>query len=292
MRSFSYVAAKSVDEAVAALAAAGLQGRALAGGTDILVQMREGRRSVDTLVDVKGLVELNVLSAEPGKGLRLGAAVPCYRIYEDPMIRAHYPALIDCTALVGSVGIQGRATVGGNLCTSSPAADTIPALIALGGVCRIVGPRGERRIPVEEFCTGPGRNTLEPGELLVEVDIPEPRPRSGAFSLRFIPRNEMDIAVVNAAASVELGASERRFVGGRVAVGAVAPTPLYVAEAVELLSGAPVSEETFARVAEAAQRATSPITDMRGTREQRLHLVGVLVRRALSGAVERAKEGN
>ncbi len=292
MRNFTFVTAQSLSEAVSVLASAGPTGRPLAGGTDILVQMREGRRVIDTLVDVKKIPEVNVLSYSPGAGLRLGAAVPCYRIYEDPHVQRYYPALVDCTSLVGSIGIQGRATVGGNLCTSSPAADTIPALIALGATCRIVGPHGERSVPVEQFCTGPGRNQLQTGELLVEVNIPEPAPHSGAYSLRFIPRNEMDIAVVNAAAQIQLDSSGERILTGRVAIGAVAPTPLFIEEAQALLKSAPPSEETYERVAQAAQRAAVPISDMRGTKEQRYHLVGVLVKRALRGAVERARSNS
>lgn len=289
MRSFNYVAASSVDQAVTQLAQAGLTGRVLAGGTDVIVAMREGRRVVDTLIDIKSVADANVLHYDPATGLHLGAVVPCYRIYEDPEIRRLYPALIDCASLIGGTGIQGRATVGGNLCNASPAADTIPALIALGAVCKVAGPQGLRDIPVERFCVAPGRNALQAGELLVEIMLPPPVPRSGAYFLRFIPRNEMDIAVVNAAASVQLAEDGETIAAARLAVGAVAPTPLLVTEAATVLAGAPATAESFERAAEAAQRAAQPITDMRGTKEQRRHLVGVLTRRALQGALERAR---
>lgn len=289
MRNFTYVTPGSVAEAVTQLAEAGLEGRALAGGTDVIVQMREGRRVVDTLVDVKGISELNTLRFDSIGGLRLGAAVPCCRIYEDADVRRYYPALVDGTSLVGGTGIQGRASVGGNLCNASPAADTIPSLIALGGVCKIANAAGGREVAVERFCVAPGRNALEVGELLVEIALPPPQPHSGAFFLRFIPRNEMDIAVVNVAAHLQLDEGGQTIRSARLAVGAVAPTPLLVTEAARVLEGAPATAASFARAAEAAQRAAQPITDMRGTREQRLHLVGVLTRRALEGALNRAR---
>jgi xanthine dehydrogenase FAD-binding subunit len=289
VRSFNYVAANSVEQAVTQLAQAGLEGRVLAGGTDVIVAMREGRRVVDMLIDIKAVADVNVLRYDPATGLRLGAAVPCYRIYEDQEIRRLYPALIDCASLIGGIGIQGRASVGGNLCNASPAADTIPALIALGAMCKVAGPQGRREIPVEQFCVAPGRNALQPGELLVEIALPPPAPRSGASFLRFIPRNEMDIAVVNAATSVQLAEDGETIEAARLAVGAVAPTPLLVTEVAPLLAGAPATVESFERAAEAAQRAAQPITDMRGTKEQRRHLVGVLTRRALQGALERAR---
>jgi CO/xanthine dehydrogenase FAD-binding subunit len=289
VRNFNYVAAGSVEQAVAALAQAGLEGRLLAGGTDVIVQMREGRRVVDTLVDIKRIPDVNVLVFDQNTGLRLGAAVPCHRIYEHPDVRRWYPALIDSASLVGGTGIQGRATVGGNMCNASPAADTIPTLIALGAICKVAGPVGWRDIPAENFCVAPGRNALEAGEMLVELVLPPPQPNSGAFFLRFIPRNEMDIAVVNAAAHLQLEEDGATIRWARLALGAVAPTPLLVAEAAALLAGAPASDETFAKAAAAAQEAAQPITDMRGTKEQRRHLVGVLTRRALEGALTRAR---
>jgi carbon-monoxide dehydrogenase medium subunit len=289
VRNFNYIAAGSLDLAVNQLTQAGLEGRVLAGGTDLIVAMREGRRVVETLIDIKSISDLNVLEYDPESGLRLGAAVPCHRIYEHPDVRRWYPALVDSTSLIGGTGIQGRASVGGNLCNASPAADTIPTLMALSAVCKVAGPQGRREIPIEEFCVAPGRNALQAGELLVELVLPPPAPGSGAFFLRFIPRNEMDIAVVNAAASLQLDEDGQTIRAARLAVGAVAPTPLLIDEAANVLVGARASEESFARAAEAAQRAAQPISDMRGTNVQRRHLVGVLTRRALQGALERAR---
>jgi CO/xanthine dehydrogenase FAD-binding subunit len=289
LQAFDYAAVQSIGEAVSLLAKHGDQARPLAGGTDIIVAVREGRRQVAMLVDIKGIPEVNQLAYDASQGLTLGAAVPCYRIYEHQEIAATYPGLIDAVSLVGGTAIQGRASVGGNLCNASPAADTTPALIVHRAVCVIAGPNGRREMPVEQFCTGPGRTALQPGEFLVALRMPSPPRHFGAQYLRFIPRNEMDIAVVGVGASVVLNQDQSSFVSGRVALGAVAPTPLLVETAAEL-SGKAVSDETIQQAAEAAQAAARPIDDMRGTAQYRRHLVGVLTRRALRGAIQRAKE--
>jgi carbon-monoxide dehydrogenase medium subunit len=290
LEAFDYAAARSVDEAVSLLARQGDQARVLAGGTDIIVQVREGRRKVAMLVDIKGIPETNQLSYDATQGLTIGAAVPCYKIYERQDIAAAYPGLIDAVSLVGGIQIQGRATLGGNLCNASPAADTTPALIVHNAICVIAGPNGRREIAVEQFCTGPGRTALETGEFLVSLRMPPPEANFGAHYLRFIPRNEMDIAVVGAGASVVLNRQHTSFVSARVALGAVAPTPLLVETAAAALIGKPVSDETIQQAAGAAQAAARPIDDMRGTVQYRRHLAGVLTRRALRGAIQRVKE--
>jgi carbon-monoxide dehydrogenase medium subunit len=288
MRAIQYAAPESVRDAVALLNEFGARARVLAGGTDLIVQAREYLREVDVMVDAKRIPELMELSFDPQKGLTLGAAVPCYRVYHDATVVKQYPGLIDAVSIIGGTAIQGRASVGGNLCNSGPAADSIPALIVHAASARIAGPGGERSVPVEQFCTAPGRNVLAPNEMLVSLHLPPPPPRFGARYLRFIPRNEMDIAEVGVGASVILNSSGDTFVAARVALGAVAPTPLFVPEAGAALAGKAVSEETIAAAAAAAQAAARPITDMRGTVEHRRHLVGVLTRRALQEAVERA----
>ncbi|MHC4878648.1 MAG: FAD binding domain-containing protein [Planctomycetota bacterium] len=222
-------------------------------------------------------------------GLRLGAAVPCYRIYGCPEISQHYAALTDSCRIIGGIQIQSRASVGGNLCNSGPAADSIPSLIALGGVCVIAGRGGQREVAVEDFCTGPGQNVLEAGELLVEIRLPARAANSGSHYRRFIPRNEMDIAVVGVGASVDLDESGQNFASARIALGAVAPTPLFAQAASEALTGQPVNDETIAKAAAAAKELATPITDMRGTADYRTHLVGVLTERVVSAAVSRAR---
>jgi carbon-monoxide dehydrogenase medium subunit len=291
MKDIDYAAPKTLAEAVALLKDKGDRARVLAGGTDIIVQVREHRRDLDLLVDVKNIPEVNELAYEPKKGLRLGAAVPCYRIYESAEVAKAYPGLIDAVSLVGGIQIQSRASVGGNLCNGSPAADTIPPLIVLEGTCVIAGPKGTRQVPVEKFCTAPGRTVLEQGELLVRIELPPPKVNSGAHYLRFIPRNEMDIAVAGAAASVSLDDQKNRCVAARIALAAVAPTPLLVADAGAALVDGAITATLIDKAASLAQAAAKPISDMRGDADYRRHLVGVLVRRALTGAIHRAKNG-
>jgi CO/xanthine dehydrogenase FAD-binding subunit len=287
----AYIPATSIDEAVRALQEGGEFARVLSGGTDVIVQAREGRRNVGMLVDIKQIPEANVLSYDPQTGLTLGATVPCYKIYGNETIARLYPCLVDSASLIGGIQIQSRASLGGNLCNSSPAADSIPTLIALEATCTIVGPEGSRMLPAEEFCISPGRNAMQAGEMLVSFHFPPPRLRSGARFLRFIPRNEMDIAVVNAAVSLSLNERRDTIEQARVAVGAVAPTPLLVKAAGDALAGVPATAEGIAPAVEAARAAARPISDMRGSIAQRRHLVGVFVRRAIEGAIERAKAG-
>ena len=289
MEAIEYTATKSIDEAVAALAAKGERARVLAGGTDILVQLRGGRRSVDLLVDVKDIPELNQLTYTPQKGLILGAAVPCYRIYQDQTLASAYPGLIDAAALIGGIQIQGRASIGGNVCNSAPSGDSIPPVIVLGGVCNIAGPNGTRQVASEDFCTGPGSNVLQPGELLVSINFPPPQAYAGANYLRFIPRNEMDIAVAGVGSSVVLDPGGQKFVSARIALASVAPTPVLSRQASESLVGKAVSEEAIEEAAQLAMADAKPINDMRGTIRQRIHLVGVLTRRSLRIAIQRAR---
>jgi len=290
MKAFDYAAPRSVAEAVALLAEKGDRARILAGGTDIIVQVREARRDLDLLVDAKSIPEANELSFDPRRGLRLGAAVPCYRIYEHTDVRRVYPGLIDAVELVGGIQIQSRASVGGNLCNASPAADTIPPLIVYEAVCGIAGPGGSREVPVDQFCISPGRTVLKRGEFLVRLTLPPPKPHSGAHYQRFIPRNEMDIAVVGAGASVTLDPSRTRCVAARVALAAVAPTPLLVPAAGAALVDGALSDSLIDKAAALAQAAARPISDMRGDADYRRHLVGVLTKRALTRAIARAKE--
>jgi carbon-monoxide dehydrogenase medium subunit len=289
MTEFDYVAPRSLDEAVAVLAERGASARVLAGGTDLIVQERERRRDVSVMVDVKSVPETMELKLGADGSLRVGAAVPCATIYNNEEVAKRFPALIDSAALIGGIQIQSRASLGGNLCNSSPAADATPTLIALGARCEIAGPSGRRSLPVEEFCTGPGQNALALDELLVALNIPAPAPNSGAAFERFIPRNEMDIAVANVAASITLSSDGSAFEAARVAIGAVAPTPLLVKEAGDALVAKPVSDATIEAAAKAASDAARPITDMRGSVAQRKHLAGVLTRRVINAAIERAK---
>jgi len=289
LQAFDFASATTVDEVVALLQEKGDRARVMCGGTDLLVALREGRRKAELVIDVKRIPETTTLSFDPQKGLTLGAAVPCYRMYDDKAVAAAYPGLIDSASLIGGVQIQGRASMGGNLCNASPAADSIPTLIAHAAVCQIAGPNGRREVPVEDFCIAPGRTVLQPGEFLVALSIPAPQAGFGAAYLRFIPRNEMDIAVVGVGAAVQLDESRSKFVSARIALGAVAPKPLFVPAAGDALAGQPVNADSIAKAVQIAQDTAKPISDMRGTAEYRKHMVGVMTRRTLEKAIERAK---
>lgn len=289
MKDIEYAAPRSIAEAVQLLNERGDRARILAGGTDLIVQVREYRRDLDVMVDVKRVPEATALTFDAKSGLRIGAATPLCRIYEHADVKARYPGLIDAASLVGGIQIQSRATLGGNLCNASPAGDTIPALIALDATCVVVGSGGTRELPVADFCLAPGKTALQSGEFLLALQLPAPKPRSGAAYLRFIPRNEMDIAVVGVGVAVELDAAQTRAVSARVALAAVAPRPLNVAEAAAVLTSGPWSDALMEQAAAKAQAAATPISDMRGDADYRKHLVAVLVKRALGVAVQRAR---
>ena len=289
MRDFEYECPGSLDAAVALLAEQNGSARPLAGGTDLIDHIRTERLAPDVVIDIKRIPELNVLE-HTDDGLRLGAVVPCWRICADESIRTRYSALYDSSSIIGGIQIQNRASVGGNLCNAGPAADSTPSLIALDATCVITGPGGSREVPVESFCVSKGETVLERGELLVELRFP-PRPsRSGSHYRRFIPRNEMDIAVVGVGASVTLDEAGETITDARVALGAVAITPFLAQEVNEALIGKPATDETYAAAGEVARGIISPITDMHGTREFRLHLTGVLVERVVREAVRRARD--
>jgi aerobic carbon-monoxide dehydrogenase medium subunit len=286
LHEFQYESPSTLDAAIKLLSTFGQKARPICGGTDIIIQMRAGMRRPECIVDVKQIPELTQLKFDPKTGLRLGAAVSCVDFYENPAMQKHYPGLTEAAHLIGSVQIQNRASIGGNLCNGSPAADTTPALIALGAVARIAGPKGTREVAVEKFVTAPGRTVLEPGELLVELLIAPPKPHSSDAYLRMIPRNEMDIAIVGVGASVRLDGD--RCTAARIALAAVGPTPIFAAKASESLVGRKLDDAAIERAAMLAIEAASPIDDMRGTGEYRRHVTGVLTRRTLKIAAERA----
>ena len=282
-----YEAPLTVQDAVALLAEDN-DARILAGGTDLLVQVRSGRPAPSAFVDIKRIPEMSQLEID-GEGLRCGAGVPAAVIFENETVHSLWPGLAEATDLIGSTQIQGRATWSGNLCNASPAADTVPALVAAGAEVVVAGPKGERSVAVEDFCTGPGQNVLEAGELVARFHVPAPAPRTADAYLRLIPRSEMDIAVVGA--GVSLTVDEGGVVThARVALGAVAPTVLRVDAAAEALVGSTLDDAALSAAAEAASAAANPIDDKRGTVAYRKHVAGVLTRRATAIAYERAKE--
>jgi len=291
MHDTRYEAPHSIEEAVIMLASGSMDDvRVLAGGTDLLVQMTSGGRSPSLIINLKHIPELTQISFDEAGALHLGAAANAFSIGQDARIRDRFPGLYEAAGLIGSDQIQGRASVGGNLCNASPAADTIPSLLTLGARCHIAGPhRSARVVPVAEFVLGPGRTALEPGELLVELEIPAPPPRSADAYLRLIPRTEMDIAVAGASVRIAL-AADGSCSDASVALGAVAPTPIQVPEAATALRGSRLEEADLERAAEAARAACRPLDDKRGPADYRRRIAGVLTKRAATSAARRAAE--
>tara|TARA_Y100001936_G_C16091867_1_gene686995 strand:- start:1999 stop:2868 length:870 start_codon:yes stop_codon:yes gene_type:complete len=285
---FAYVAPNTVAEAVAVLAEHGDRARPLAGGTDLLVKARANVWELDAVVDVKNIPELMSLSVN-GDGLSIGAGVPCYQVYENEEIQAQYPGIVDGASIIGGIQVQSRAGLGGNLCNAAPSADGIPSLIAYGAVAKISGSNGNREVAIEDFATGPSRTVLDNDELLTSIEVPKPAANSGAAYTRFIPRNEMDIAVAAVGAFVQLDSSGQNFESARIALASVGPTPILAKAAGDSLAGKPVNDESIDAAAALAKDAATPITDMRGTVDQRKHLVEVLTGRMLRQAVERAR---
>ncbi|MFH1604249.1 MAG: xanthine dehydrogenase family protein subunit M [Pseudomonadota bacterium] len=285
-----YEAPKTLEQAIKLLSSANGQARILAGGTDLLIQLRSGRVEPELVVDVKGIPEMRSISEEDGR-YRFGAAVTCMEMIENQAFAQAWPGVVDGAKYIGSVQVKGRATLGGNLCNASPAADGVPALIAAGAVVCISGPNGRRESPVEDFLLGPGQTSLANGELLVSILLPRREPRSGDAYLRFTPRTEMDIAVVGAAVNLSLdqkGICTR----ARVSLGAVAERTLLVPVAAAALIGTRVDEAALQRLAAAASAACRPIDDKRGTKEFRIKVAGVLAQRAAAIAMGRARSSN
>ena len=287
MVSVAYEAPDSIEDAIGLLANASVPAMVLAGGTDLIIQTNASKDPERLLVDVKKISGMcdAILS---DSGLELGPSMNCAELTGRSDIKAIYPGLVEAAYLIGSTQVQGRASVGGNLCNSSPAADTIPALIANSAECVIVGPAGERTVAVEDFITGVGTNCLTKGELLKTIKLPQPPTNTADAYLRFIPRTEMDIAVAGAGVSLTLD-KDGTCLRARVAIGAVAPTALLVPEAAAALVGSVLDEVALDAAATAATDSASPINDRRGTIEFRRHVVGVLVKRAVRIAADRVK---
>jgi carbon-monoxide dehydrogenase medium subunit len=283
----NYHSPRSVKEAVDLLAAHPDAAQVLAGGTDLLVKLRSGFVAPELVVDVKAIPQLRGIQSD-ANGFRIGAATSCAEIGENLALAAAWPGVVEALQLIGSTQIQGRATLGGNLCNASPAADSVPALIAAGAVCEIAGPGGERQVPVEKIVTAPGRTSLAGGEFIVAFRLPKPRAKSADAYLRFIPRTEMDIAVVGVGVALALD-DAGVCTYARVGLGAVAPTPLLVAEAAKALIGTRVDDSALAALAAATSAACKPIDDKRGTIPYRIKVSGVLARRAATIALERAR---
>src|SRR5262245_11394320 len=286
MPNLSFTAPTTVDDAIRALASAPGMAKPLSGGTDLLVQMRTGRIRPELIVDLKRIPELIGIREESDRFV-VGAATPGVAVYEHEALKKAWPGIVEGLDLIGSEQIQGRASLAGNLCNASPAADSVPALIAARATAVIAGPNGRREAPVEAIVTGPGQTSLAKGEFIVEFRVPKPKPHQSDAYLRFIPRTEMDIAVVGCGVNVTLDGNGA-CTDALVVLGAVAPTQVIAEEAGAALIGHKLDNDTLAKLDAAAGRACKPINDKRGTIEYRVKVAGVLARRAAAIAFERA----
>ncbi len=287
MTDLVYLSPPTLDEAVRAFAAAQGAARILAGGTDLLVQMRLGTVRPGTVIDIKKIAEMTSIEETADGGWRVGAAVSGAALADHPRFGTVWPGVLEAVNLIGSKQVQGRASAGGNLCNASPAGDSVPAMVAAGAVVTVQGPNGRREIAVEAVPAGPGRTNLAPGEIVVSFTLP-PRPaNSGDAYLRMIPRTEMDIAVVGVGVSLTL--SFGVCTAARIVLGAVAPTVLLVADAAAALVGSSLEDAAVEAAAAACRAACKPINDKRGTIVYRTKAAGVLLKRAVAIAAERAR---
>jgi len=290
MRRFEYFAPQSLAEAIALFGEKGEGGRALAGGTDLVPQIKEGTDKIPMpsyLVSLRHVPELRGIEFSESDGLRIGAAVTMAELDESPLVRERYRALADGAGVVGSTQTMNMATIGGNVCNAAPSADTAPALLAHETVAVIAGPDGERELPLSEFWRGPNATALQPGELLRALRLPPPPPNTGGVYVRQTPRKQMDIAVIGVAVLLTL--EDDRIRRARVALGAVAPTAIRAPETEAMLEGQPPGESLFAKAAQAAAAEARPISDQRGSAEFRRHLVRITTERCLHEAARRAR---
>ncbi|MBI2329561.1 MAG: xanthine dehydrogenase family protein subunit M [Chloroflexi bacterium] len=286
MTSFEYYAPGSLEAALSLLNSRKGEAKVLAGGTDLIVQMKDGRAHPSHIVDVKNIPELNRLEWSQEEGLHIGAAVPLSRVAIYPPVVERFNILAQACSLIGSVQIRNRGTVGGNICNAAPSADTALPLLCLGARAVVAQLKETRIVPMESFFHGPGQTALARNELLVEIEIPTPPTHSAGYYLRHTPREEMDIAVVGVASFLVLASQGNLCQEARIALGAVAPTPTRAAQAEALLAGRTLREDVLEEAAERAVSAARPISDVRGSAEYRRELVRILTRRTLKRAWE------
>jgi CO/xanthine dehydrogenase FAD-binding subunit len=278
LQDFAYHRPLSIEAALGLMAPHGA--RPLAGGTDLIPQLREGRREAAHVVDIKQIIVLTRIESQPDGGVVIGAAASASAIAHHPHIVRYFPVIAAACRLIGSWQIQNRATLGGNVCNAAPSADGVPPLMCHGATARVVSRQGQREMPVDMLFAGPGRTTLKPGELLMALHVPPPAPRSAAVYLRFTPRREMDIAIAGAGTWVQLDAAGK-IAAARIALASVAPTPLRAVAAEQILIGQSPSKDIVEQAAQCAARTCTPISDTRGSIDYRRQLVAVLTKRAL-----------
>lgn len=285
MRRFELALPESLDDCLRLLAQRGPETKLLAGGTDLLPQMKNSVIMPKRVIDLSGVARVKILECD-AKGLRIGAAVPARQVEQDPRVRNGYAAVAESAALLGSVQVRNLATVGGNICNAAPSADMAPPLVALEAQAVIAGPKGERRVPLSDFFTGVRKTVVGPDELLVEIFVPAPGPHSGGCYIRHTPRRELDIAVVGVASQVTV--ANEVCAKARISLAAVSPTPVRATAAETALEGKPLTPELIERAADLAGQAAKPISDQRGSADFRRHLVRILTRRTLTTALARA----
>lgn len=289
MHNFNYIRPTSLEQALAFLVRSDREVRPLAGGTDLIPQIREGRKTPDWVMDVKPIPELNRLEFDLQGALHFGAAVSCAAIVSTPEVGQKFPLLVQTASLIGGLQIQNRGSVGGNICNAAPSADTAPALLCLGAIVHIAGPSGWRQMPVENFFLGPGKTALSPQELLVEIEIPPSPPRSAGCYLRLTIREKMDIAIAGVASFIVLSGRGRHCKEARISLAAVAPTPWRARKAEAILSDKTLNAKIIEQASQQASEEAQPISDMRASAEYRRHMVRVLTRRTLASCLQALK---
>jgi CO/xanthine dehydrogenase FAD-binding subunit len=281
MKNFDYFAPQSLVEALDLLNKFGGQAKVLAGGTDLVVRLKNSRVSPAVLIDVKKIPELHRLEWQPGQKLYIGSAVPLSRVLDFPPLQSHFHLLFEACSMIGSLQLRNRATIGGNLCNGAPSADSAPTLLCLDARVHISHIGGDHMLPVDSFFRGPGQTLLGVNELVAGIEIPAGPERSYGCYLRHTPRKDMDIAVVGVAVSVVFEADYRQFKEVRIALGAVAPIPLRVPESEAMLTAIPITAAVIQEAAENTAGMSQPISDLRGSADYRREIVKILCRRAL-----------
>ena len=290
MRDFQYLAPASLNEALALLKQHGANARLMAGDTDLVLLMEGKVLTPEYVIDIKRIPEVTRFEWDPASGLTIGAAVPFRKLETSPDVKRNYPGLYEAAAEVGSWQIRNMATLGGNLCTASPACEIGPILLALDAQAHIAGPNGPRKIPMQQFITGVRRTVLEPDEILVDIQVPAPAPRESSHYIKFKERQKMDIAFVSVAAAIDLEPGDGMIKEAKIALGAVAPTPIRAPRAEAALRGQRMTDDLLEEAAQAAAEAARPITDVRASAEYRKEMVGVLTKRAVRQAAALAAQ--
>jgi carbon-monoxide dehydrogenase medium subunit len=287
MRRFEYFEPNTLDEAISLLSLYGGKANVLAGGTDLLVEIKEDVRRPDYVVNIKKIADVDHLQYDARTGLRFGALVTAREIEVSPLMREKYPGLCQATSEIGSIQIRNRATIAGNICRASPSADTLPPLIADGASVSIYGPDGERSVVLEEFFTGPGRTVLKPNEIVTEIRVPPPPPHTGSVYIKHGRRKAMELATVGVAVALTIERELCREI--RIVLGAVAPTPIRARQAEAVLRNGPLERHLLEKAAQAAVNESTPVSNVRGSAEYRREMVRVLTKRAIGKAVELAR---